>query len=385
MPECDNPLWPCAMTGAVACLAGFEGITVIIHGSSGCYYYPATLLHAPLEGTFIMEQEVIFGSEERLREVIAGVAGNGKRTAVVTTCVPAILGEDIRSVLAAHDSIIVDSPGFSGDLETGYRAALEALGPSVDPPEPCVNIDGICLLDPFFRGNLHEILRLLRLASVPVGTIFCSDSAENVNHASPYTIGTNGDFASGVGEFLGGTLGLDTVAQTITEVCRHVPESDPDPVIRETEREKERVIRACDKFLRRFDPPRVAIFAGLSYARFAEEALHTWLDAEILCIGTRNDPGGSPGHITRASGMNEVKALLEDHRPDLVLGSSFEQSAGGSYGFVGITPPLRGRVSLAPRTLAGITGTLSLIENVLNECMDSRKSTAPITGLPRHR
>ena len=48
MPECGTPLWPCAMTGAAACLAGFEGITVVIHGSSGCYYYPATLLHAPL-------------------------------------------------------------------------------------------------------------------------------------------------------------------------------------------------------------------------------------------------------------------------------------------------------------------------------------------------
>lgn len=376
MPECDNPLWPCAMTGAVACLAGFDGITVVIHGSSGCYYYPATLLHAPLEGTFIMEQEVIFGSEDRLREVIGRLAGNGKRAAVVTTCVPAILGEDIRSVLASHDTILVDSPGFSGDLETGYRAALDALSPAVDPAVPGVNIDGLCLLDPFYRGNLQEVLRLLRLASVPVGTIFCSDAAENVNHASPYTIGTNGDFSSGVGEFLGGTLGLDTVTQTISEVCRHIPGSDPDPVIREAEREKERVIRACDKFLRRFDPPRVAIFAGLAYARFAEEALRTWLDAEILCIGARNDPGSSPEYITRATGMNEVKALIAEHRPDLILGSSFEQAAAESCGFVGIVPPLRGRVSLAPRTIAGTTGTLSFIENVLNECMDHRKRTA---------
>ena len=63
MPECDNPLWPCAMTGAAACLAGFDGVAVVIHGSSGCYYYPTTLLHAPLHGSFILENEVIFGSE----------------------------------------------------------------------------------------------------------------------------------------------------------------------------------------------------------------------------------------------------------------------------------------------------------------------------------
>ena len=59
MPECTNPLWPCAMTGAAACLAGFDGLTVVIHGSSGCYYYPTTLLHAPLHGTFILEHEII--------------------------------------------------------------------------------------------------------------------------------------------------------------------------------------------------------------------------------------------------------------------------------------------------------------------------------------
>src|SRR4030042_4584837 len=59
MPECENPLWPCAMTGAAACLAGFDGVTVVIHGSSGCYYYPATLLHAPIQGTFLLENDVI--------------------------------------------------------------------------------------------------------------------------------------------------------------------------------------------------------------------------------------------------------------------------------------------------------------------------------------
>src|SRR5512133_2751168 len=92
MPECTNPLWPCAMTGAAACLAGFEGMTVVIHGSSGCYYYPTTLLRAPLHGTFILEHEIIFGSEDRLNEVIGGLSGQGKRIAVITTCVPAILG-----------------------------------------------------------------------------------------------------------------------------------------------------------------------------------------------------------------------------------------------------------------------------------------------------
>ncbi len=383
MPECDNPLWPCAMTGAAACLAGFEGITVVIHGSSGCYYYPTTLLHAPLEGTFIMESEVIFGSENRLREVIDGLSGKGNRIAVVNTCVPAVLGEDIRSMLASHDVLIVDSPGFAGDVEAGYAKALVALSPSVNPESCGVNIDGACIFDPFFRGNIQEVSRLLRLASVPVGTVFCSDRLGKVQDASPFTIGTNRDFASGVGEFLGGTLGTDEIAATFENIGMYFDDADIDPVLRECERDEERIIQACDKFLRRFDPPRVAIFGGLSYSLFARKILKNYLDADIVCIGTRNDPGGSPGTgidpggspgTTWVQGMNQVKALIGLHKPDLIIGSSFEQSAAPAPapGFIGLVPPVRGRVRLAPRTIAGISGTLSFTEDVLNECMNRR-------------
>ena len=40
---------------------------------------------------------------------------------------------------------------------------------------------------------------------------------------------------------------------------------------------------------------------------------------------------------------------------------------------LGLTPPLRGRVLLRSRSLAGIEGTLSLMEEVLNACMDRRR------------
>ena len=43
-----------------------------------------------------MENEVIFGSEQRLREVLDGLSGKGEKIAVVMTCVPAILGEDVQ-------------------------------------------------------------------------------------------------------------------------------------------------------------------------------------------------------------------------------------------------------------------------------------------------
>jgi len=374
MPECDNPLWPCAMTGAAAGLAGFEGMTVVIHGSSGCYYYPTTLLHAPLHGTFILENEVIFGSEDRLREVIGELTGTGNRIAVITTCVPAILGEDIQSQLAEHDVLLVDSPGFSGDVEAGYTKAISLLAPQTDAATDGVNIDGVCLIDPFFKGNLQEIRRLLGLASVPVATVFCRDALKKTRTASIYTIGTNGDFRSSVGEYLGGTLGFGTLRATFERLGTAFEESDIDPVLRELSQQEEETVRICDKFLRRFDPPTVVIFAGASYAEFAAQALEHYLDADIRFLGTRNPGGTSRYPAALVTGLIQVKTIIGQHNPDLVLGSSFERSVSGNRAFYGITPPLRGVVRLAPVPLAGVNGTLFFMEQVLNACMDkSRK------------
>jgi len=377
MAECNNPLWPCAMTGAASCLAGFEDITVVIHGSSGCYYYPTTLLHTPLRGTFIMENEVIFGSDERIREVMDGLAGAKNRVAIITTCVPAILGEDIQSMLASHDVILVDSPGFSGDVEIGYKKALEILAPEVNPETPGVNIDGVCLFDPFSRGNLLEVRRLLQLASVPVGTVFCADKLGGVKNAGAYTLGTNGNFASGVGESLGGMLGFGAIAETFAAIDRRFDEADVEPVLKEAGFEEERVVRACDKFLMKADPPTVAIFGGSSYAAFAAGTLRRYLDAEILCIGCRNEPAETSIPMKQVTGLNEVKDLIRLHDPDLVLGSSFEHSVARNRGFVALTPPIRENVRLAPRAIAGIAGTLFFVEDVLNECMDAKKKNAP--------
>jgi nitrogenase molybdenum-iron protein alpha/beta subunit len=382
MPECTNPLWPCAMTGAAAALSGFDGITVVIHGSSGCYYYPATLLHTPLQGTFIMEDEVIFGSEERLLKVIRDVSAPGKKVAVVMTCVPSVIGEDVRGMLASHDVILVDSPGISGGFESGYRTALLSLEPRVDDKKTGINIDGSSLLDPFSRGNVRELSRLLTSAGVAVATVFCADTLSRVSHASPFTIGTNSDLASGVGRTLGGTLGLHELRTTFEKIGDVKGGADIGPVLQEIAKKEEHVIQVCDKYLRRFDPPHAVIFGWASYAAFAASALTSYLDAEISCIGTRTPILPElPFRVEHVDSFARVQELISEYGPDLVIGSSFEQSVNRQTAFFGLTPPLRGRVRLTSPPLAGIEGTLHFMEGVLNACMNrNRDRHLPASG-----
>jgi nitrogenase molybdenum-iron protein alpha/beta subunit len=375
MPECTSPLWPCAMTGAAAALAGFDGITVVIHGSSGCYYYPATLLHAPLHGTFIMEDEVIFGSEERLWQVIKDVSSPGTRTAVVTTCVPSVIGEDIRGMLDRSDVLLVDSPGCTGDFESGYLRGLWSLEPRVDDQTPGINIDGASLFDPFSSGNVRELTRLFHNANVAVATVFCADALDRVSQASPFTVATNSDLASGVGQMLGGTLGLDELRGTFETIGDRFGDADIGPVMREIASTEEQVIQVCDKYLRRFDPPRAAIFGWASYSAFAATALTSYLDADILFVGTRTPIlPDLPCPVEQADGFLRIRDLIREYNPDLVIGSSFERSVDPERAFFGLTPPLRGRVRLTSPPLAGIEGTLHLVEGVLNACRDRNRN-----------
>jgi len=373
MPEdqhtpCENPLWPCAMTGAVACLAGFEDLAVVVHGSSGCYFYPSSLVGVPIHGTFLIESEIIFGTESRLAEVIGDLESRYSRIAVVNTCVPAIMGEDLGDLASGGRIIIVDSPGFLGDLEAGYRRALDCIAPEVDDGAAGVNIDGICRTDPFCRGNGLEARRLLNLAGAPVGTTFCLDRYDAAHRAAPFTVGTNPDLASGVGTSCGSLLGLDAVSETFERLSAEVGGVDARPVREEVAWADARITKACEKYLRRFDPPRVAIAAESAYASFAADLLDRYLGAEVACIAARNGPGGA------TTDFATVRRMIADAEPDLVLGSSYEQSIAPGAAFVGLTPPIRGRILLSSRALAGTEGALRLMDEVLNACASRSRS-----------
>ncbi|HMA05508.1 MAG TPA: nitrogenase component 1, partial [Methanomicrobiales archaeon] len=155
---------------------------------------------------------------------------------------------------------------------------------------------------------------------------------------------------------------------------------DIGPVLAEAARAEERIGRAADKYLRRFDPPRAAVFGGWAYAGLASGILKKYLDAEIVVTGSRNGIRPSPQPVREMADLGGIHEFLSAEKPDLIVGSSFERSACPGAAFVGITPPLRGRVLLRSRALAGIEGSLSFMEEVLNACMDRNRRDSGSSG-----
>ena len=381
MHECTStPVWPCAMVGAASCFAGLSDVGVIIHGSSGCYYFADYAIPDPLHCTFLMEDEVVFGSEKRLTEIVEGISQIYPNIAVVNTCVPSLTGEDIRDFLSGYNTFVIDAPGYIGQLEAGWHMALRTLDASVDAEREGVNIDGICSVDRFSPGNRMEITRLLGMAGIPVGGIFCADTLESVRHASPVTVEACPSFSSGIGTSAGSLLGIDNLRNTFEELGNLFETADTDPVPDEIDRTEEVIIKECDRFLRRFDPPSAAIFAISSYAELVSDLLRDYLDSEIVCIGCRDLPltlpPGGPGagaRMEHTTDLRRIREMILSERPDIIFGSSFENSLSPETPFVSLTYPLKTTAMLHHRPVAGTEGLLSITESVLNSLMAVKK------------
>lgn len=366
--SCVNPVWPCAMTGAASVLAGFSDLCVIIHGSSGCYYYPRSLLKVPMYSTYLLESEIVLGTVDRLFEVVQNVSGTGKPVAVLNTCIPALTGEDLKNAIRSEEDkvIFVDAPGFSGNVEEGSVKAFEALATKIDPNRIGVNIDGISLLDLFWRGNLHEAERLFSMLGISVAVRFAKDTIVNLRQgASRYSISVNPSFNSNVGENLGSLLFPD-IPKTLEKLSEIFPAADIDQVLSERERAEEQMFYSCDKYLRKYHPPVVAVAAQESYAVFAKQMMEKYFGSDVPVLFARNKSASQIPYCIDAKKICEAFSAAE---PDIILGSSYEAKACNAAYF-GITYPDRSRISISARPLAGVEGGLTFIEGTLNALMN---------------
>lgn len=365
---CANPLWPCAMTGAASALAGIKDLGVIIHGSSGCYIYADMAIPDTLYSTFIVEDEVIFGACERLCEVVESVSQLCSKTAIINTCVPSATGEDIKGALSDYDCIIVDAGGFKGDFDFGWKSAAEALQPKCSEEREGVNIEGICSLDPFSRGSLYEAKRLLDLSGISAASVFFNDSYESIMHPSFNSITINPDYITGAVENTFSILGLSNTEEAFLQLSKEFPDADTQPVLNLTEEAREILTKAGDKYLRRNDPPRAAVFSTKSYAEFACGMLKEYLDCDIVVLGGRNGDVETDFGIKgrQETDMRRIKSEIAKEKPDLIIGSSFEYAGFPQIPFVSLTFPVRHQKMLWHRPLAGVEGSLYFLDSVIN-------------------
>jgi nitrogenase molybdenum-iron protein beta chain len=192
------------MLGGVLATTGALPRTVpIIHGAQGCggslaqgillggYYGTGYAGSGGTPSTNISESEVIFGGEDKLREEIKGVfeVMQGDLFVVSTACMTDIIGDDAKAVVDSlrplpKPVIFLESGGFKGNSYYGYGRLIEELFLQYIPVSTKKNLKAVNLLglvpayDPFFRGDLAELKRILNLLGIEVNTFVTSDQTQ---------------------------------------------------------------------------------------------------------------------------------------------------------------------------------------------------------------
>lgn len=211
MSKCiERPRTTCAQGGALATISALPKVIALSHAAEGCAGNLMTAIAAgsgfsgegycsgtQIPSSAIREKHVVFGGAERLTEQIrsADELMDADLFVVVSGCMTELIGDDIQSVVQNLKEIqtpviAVNTPSFSGDAYVGYELVMDGifnkyLEPTEEKNEKLVNIFGVVpFFDPFFRGDLTEIKRILEKLGLTVNTFFTPDQTfENIKSA----------------------------------------------------------------------------------------------------------------------------------------------------------------------------------------------------------
>lgn len=193
----ENLRYSCSLAGAIPSISSICGAVPIIHAGPGCglqlfmgqHYGCGFQNAANIGGTSVpcsntYEQEIVFGGEKRLSEVIKTSLEimEGDFSVVITGCTSAIIGDDINAVVkefntSNHPVVYAETSGFKGNTYTGYEAVWEAMIKQLVTPLPrnsrTVNLFGIIpTQDVFWCGNIIEIEKILAGLGLIVNTFY---------------------------------------------------------------------------------------------------------------------------------------------------------------------------------------------------------------------
>lgn len=137
-----SPGCHCPMHTALATIGRIKGVSSLVVGMPECGFYSRYVMDSPkgeqgeLHYTYILDSnEVVFGCREGLKDALVQMVEDGaKAIVVVMTCIPALIGEDIKEVTQEISSeceakaVCIDMAHFKRNgYEAGYYEVLGSL------------------------------------------------------------------------------------------------------------------------------------------------------------------------------------------------------------------------------------------------------------------
>jgi nitrogenase molybdenum-iron protein beta chain len=441
----DRPRYTCALGGAVGTLQALPRTITIIHGSAGCGGNINAAINAgagylgggycgggALPSSNVVEQDVIFGGEDRLREQIESTLEivDGDLYVVVTGCMVDMIGDDTVNIArefsrAGKPVIGIPTPSFKGNAFIGYELILQGLIanyiPKREKKDPrTVNLFGIVpAQDVFWKGNLRELKRLLERLGLRVNSFFGEgETLENIRNAGEAGLNIVASNNAGIASarFFEETHGIPWLATPFpigalagekflrqAGKALSIEEEKIEGIIAEEKEVYYDYFSRVSDIYNDADLQRYAIVLGDSnYApaitRFISDELG-WLPELVVVTDVLEDEpreyvaaqfrdlnSGLRPVLRFDSDASSVKRYLRDLRPrnrnsryydamnpTVILGSSFERDLSDEFGYplIPVSFPLTGRCVMN-RAYAGFGGGLSFAEDALSFLVAAR-------------
>ncbi|MBM7865607.1 hydrogenase [Heliobacterium gestii] len=197
----EQPRFSCAL-GAQQTVVAIKRAVPIVHAGPGCSVKIASLIGqgegyaggSTIPCTNASEQEIVFGGENRLRQVIEGAFQviDADLFVVLTGCTSDIVGDDVGQVTREFQAlgkpiVFAETGGFKSNNYVSHERVVRAIieqyverhaEPRQGKIKNMVNLFAtIPYQDPFWNGNLIELKRILEGIGLQVNTLFGVDSA----------------------------------------------------------------------------------------------------------------------------------------------------------------------------------------------------------------
>lgn len=353
----------CAYDGARVVLMPITDVAHLVHGPIACAGNSWDNRGARSSGsqlfrrgltTDIMENDVIYGGEKKLKEAILEIANkhNPKAVFVYATCVSSLIGDDVDRICKEAEAeltipvIAVNCPGFLGDKNIGNRIAGEVLFDRVigtgDGPNERIPLSINLIGEYNIAGDIWGVLPDLKNLGITLQTAITGDAKfDDLRSAhraslnvlicskSLTNLARKMEISYGIPFMEGSFYGIHDTSDTLIRIAKAL--GDPDLVertlvyVKMKEEETRKIIAGYKKVL---ENKQAILFTG---------GVKTWsmvstlaeLGINILAGGTQNstpedfqrmkqlmDPSAQIIEDTSSAGFLKI---IAEKKPDLIV------------------------------------------------------------------
>jgi nitrogenase molybdenum-iron protein beta chain len=435
-----NPAHACQPLGAQLAAHGFAETLPFVHGAQGCAsYYRSTLNRhfrepAPAVSDSMTEDGAVFGGQNNLHEGLENAYAlyKPKMIAVFTSCMPEVIGDDLRSFIGnarqkgciPNDFLIpyANTPSFSGSHVHGYDSMLMSILQTLTEGKA---VEGRCTGKLNFiagfdanTGNYREYKRIFEVFGIPYTLLAdISETFDSPNDGT-YHIYPGGTKLEEAGDSINGkaTLTVAPFATLKTFVWikeqyagEHVSMPMPmgiaktdafvmklselfgKPVPAQLKAERGRAVDAMTDAQQYIHGKKLAVYGDsdylLGYVSFLlemgavpyhilcskgskklERELHALLDAS---------PFGKASKVYMNKDLWHLRSLVMTDKVDGIIGDTHGKQIARDakiplfrFGF-----PIFDRVNLHRRPLIGYQGVINMLTEICNKYIDIKDET----------